>query len=156
MIQSNTPKPLTGLVIDDDRTWTTPLKLVLESELDCQVKVCSQGDAGLISLMTAKPSFVVLDWMMPGAMNGRATLAVIRQKQSFDEVPVLMATSRHQYDDIRDIMDLGADDYICKPSSFGNVVAAVGTMLSPAQAGSKSHAAARAFARNSVCRYGVD
>ena len=148
-------KQLSGLIIDDDTTWATPLKIALESQLGCQAKVCIQGDTGLMAIMSRKPSFIILDWNMPGVLNGPAVLSIIRQKPSMDNVPILLATSRDKYEDIKGMIELGADDYICKPTSLRKVVAIIASLLDRRQTETKAHKAARTYARSLVCENGI-
>ncbi|MCK6396421.1 two-component system response regulator BaeR [Zoogloea sp.] len=65
------------------------------------------------------PDLVLLDLMLPG----RDGLDICRELRSFSELPVIMMTARVEEIDRLLGLELGADDYICKPYSPREVVA---------------------------------
>jgi two-component system response regulator BaeR len=71
------------------------------------------------------PDLVVLDLMLPG----RDGLAICRDIRSFSQVPVIMVTARVEEVDRLLGLELGADDYVCKPYSPREVVARVRAVL---------------------------
>jgi two-component system, OmpR family, response regulator BaeR len=71
------------------------------------------------------PDLVILDVMLPG----RDGLEVCKDIRSFSRVPILMATARVDEIDRLLGLELGADDYICKPYSPREVVARVKAVL---------------------------
>jgi two-component system, OmpR family, response regulator BaeR len=71
------------------------------------------------------PSLVLLDLMLPG----RDGLEVCRELRRFSEIPVIMVTARVEEIDRLLGLELGADDYICKPYSPREVVARVRAVL---------------------------
>lgn len=75
------------------------------------------------------PDLIVLDLMLPG----RDGLAICRDIRAFSSVPIIMATARVEEIDRLLGLELGADDYICKPYSPREVVARVKAVLRRAQ-----------------------
>jgi two-component system response regulator BaeR len=74
----------------------------------------------VISAIRARePDLVLLDLMLPG----RDGLDICRELRSFSELPVIMTTARVEEIDRLLGLELGADDYICKPYSPREVVA---------------------------------
>lgn len=71
------------------------------------------------------PALVLLDLMLPG----RDGMEVCREIRSFSGVPVIMVTARVEEIDRLLGLELGADDYICKPFSPREVVARVKAVL---------------------------
>ncbi len=71
------------------------------------------------------PDIVLLDLMLPG----KDGLAVCRELRSHSQVPVIMVTARVDEIDRLLGLELGADDYICKPFSPREVVARVKALL---------------------------
>ena len=71
------------------------------------------------------PALVLLDIMLPG-IDGMAVCRALRQ---FSTVPVIMITARVEEIDRLLGLELGADDYICKPFSPREVVARVQALL---------------------------
>jgi len=112
------------LLVDDDADLTSMLAQYLQQE-GFEVDVEHDGDAG-VSAATSRPySLVVLDIMMPRVSG----IEVLRRIRSQSSVPVLMLTARG--DDIDRIvgLDLGADDYVPKPCSLGELVARIRAIL---------------------------
>lgn len=71
------------------------------------------------------PDLILLDLMLPG----RGGLDICKEIRSFSEVPIIMITARVEEIDRLLGLELGADDYICKPFSPREVVARVKTVL---------------------------
>lgn len=74
---------------------------------------------------THKPALILLDLMLPG----KSGLDVCKEIRSFSTVPIIMTTARVEEIDRLLGLELGADDYICKPYSPREVVARVKTVL---------------------------
>ena len=72
-----------------------------------------------------KPNLVLLDLMLPGR-NG---MDVCRELRTFSSVPIIMVTAKIEEIDRLIGLELGADDYICKPFSPREVVARVKAVL---------------------------
>jgi two-component system response regulator BaeR len=72
-----------------------------------------------------RPDLVLLDLMLPG----RDGLDICRDIRSFSQVPVIMVTARVEEIDRLLGLELGADDYICKPFSPRELVARVKAVL---------------------------
>ena len=71
------------------------------------------------------PRLILLDLMLPG----RDGLDICRELRGFSAIPVIMITARVEEVDRLLGLDLGADDYICKPFSPREVVARVKAIL---------------------------
>ena len=71
------------------------------------------------------PDLVLLDLMLPG----RDGLEICKEIRSFSQLPIIMITARVEEIDRLLGLELGADDYICKPFSPREVVARVKTVL---------------------------
>jgi two-component system response regulator BaeR len=71
------------------------------------------------------PDMILLDLMLPG----RDGLEICKELRSFSNVPIIMTTARVEEIDRLLGLELGADDYVCKPYSPREVVARVKTVL---------------------------
>lgn len=71
------------------------------------------------------PDLILLDLMLPG----RDGLDICRELRTFTDVPVVMVTARVEEIDRLIGLDLGADDYVCKPFSARELVARVKAIL---------------------------
>ena len=83
------------------------------------------GERALECILRQPPALVLLDVMLPG----RDGLSVLRAVRQHSQVPIIMLTARVEEIDRLLGLDLGADDYICKPFSPREVIARVRTVL---------------------------
>ena len=114
----------TVLLIDDDIELVEMLKEYIEQE-NFNVQVAHDGMAGAQMLLEQSFDIVVLDVMMP-RLNGIETLKAIRQHSN---VPVIMLTAKGDNTDRIVGLELGADDYVPKPSSPRELVARIRAIL---------------------------
>jgi two-component system KDP operon response regulator KdpE len=80
---------------------------------------------GLIEAGVQKPDLLILDLGLPDG-NG---IDLIRDLRGWSEVPVLILSARAQENDKIDALDAGADDYLTKPFSVGELRARVRALL---------------------------
>ena len=85
----------------------------------------TDGLAAMAELHRAPPDLLLLDLMLPG-MDG---LAILRELRKTSSLPVILVTARVEEIDRLIGLELGADDYVCKPYSPREVVARVKTVL---------------------------
>jgi two-component system response regulator BaeR len=83
------------------------------------------GDGAVEWVGSNQPALVLLDLMLPG-QDG---LSICRQIRAFSPVPIIMTTARVEEIDRLLGLELGADDYICKPYSPREVVARIKAVL---------------------------
>jgi len=114
----------TVLLIDDDVELVSMLKEYIVNE-NFAVYVAHDGIAGSQMLLQQSVDIVVLDVMMP-KLNGIETLKAIRQHSN---VPVIMLTAKGDNIDRIVGLELGADDYVPKPSSPRELVARIRAIL---------------------------
>ena len=72
-----------------------------------------------------EPDLILLDIMLPG----KDGMAICKEIRTFSDVPIIMVTARVEEIDRLLGLELGADDYVCKPFSTREVVARVKAML---------------------------
>jgi two-component system response regulator BaeR len=87
--------------------------------------IIGHGDHVLAWVREQQPDLILLDIMLPG----RDGLEICRDIRSFSQVPIIMVTARVEEIDRLLGLELGADDYICKPYSPREVVARVKAVL---------------------------
>jgi two-component system, OmpR family, response regulator BaeR len=95
-----------------------------------RVACLDRGDLVVPYVRQKQPTLILLDLMLPG-MDG---MEVCREVRKFSEVPIIMITARVEEIDRLLGLELGADDYICKPFSPREVVARVKAVLRRIQA----------------------
>ncbi len=96
------------------------------------------GNRAIDAIKTLQPAAVLLDLMLPG----RDGISLCRDIRTFSQVPILMVTARVEEVDRLLGLELGADDYICKPFSPREVVSRVKAVLRRARAAASENTAA--------------
>lgn len=117
--------PATILIVEDEAKIASLLSDYLEKIGGYQTHWVARGDEALQAFADASPDLVLLDLMLPG-MDGLEVCKAIRLKS---QVPVIMVTALVEEIDRLLGLELGADDYICKPFSPREVVARVKAVL---------------------------
>jgi two-component system response regulator BaeR len=112
------------LIIEDERKIAEILKDYLE-KANYTVTSLDRGDVVVQQLKRSMPDLILLDIMLPG-MDG---MEVCREVRKFSNVPIIMLTARVEEIDRLIGLELGADDYICKPFSPREVAARVKAVL---------------------------
>lgn len=113
------------LIVEDEDAIANLERDYLENE-SFQVDIATDGDQGYARALTGNYDLIILDVMLP-KMDGFTLLKRIREDQN---IPVLLVTAKKEdIDKIRGL-GLGADDYITKPFSPGELVARVKAHLS--------------------------
>ena len=112
------------LLIDDDTELSALLAEYL-SEEGFDVETARDGRAGAEMAVSGEFAIVVLDIMMPG-LSGTDALRRIRRTS---QIPVIMLTARGDSADRITGLDLGADDYVPKPCTPGELAARLRAVL---------------------------
>jgi DNA-binding response OmpR family regulator len=109
------------LLIEDEPHIALGLSDALAFE-GFQAIVASTGEEGIRLARERRPDAILLDLMLPG-INGYEVCQAIRKSDG--QVPILMLTARSQETDKIRGLDAGADDYVTKPFSIGELVARI-------------------------------
>jgi two-component system response regulator BaeR len=89
------------------------------------VEILNEGSGAVSRILQDPPALVVLDLMLPGEDG----LSICRRVRERSEVPVIMVTARVDELDRLLGLELGADDYLCKPFSPRELVLRVNAIL---------------------------
>lgn len=113
------------LVIEDSPRLSQSYKKGLTEE-SYAVDLALNGIDGLHMAESGEYDLVILDINLPG-MDGFTLIRKLRQARS--DVPVLMVTARDGVQDRIEGLDAGADDYLVKPFSYGELLARMRALL---------------------------
>ena len=108
-------------MVDDDPSVRASLSQMLASA-GFRVRTASDGAAALDAMGHECPYFVITDWLMH-PMDGIDFCRAIRRRKLPHYVYVVLLTGRSQSDDIITGLNAGADDFVTKPVSKGELVA---------------------------------
>ncbi len=112
------------VVVEDEAELAAAIAARLRSDGHA-VSVAGDGPSAVTLAGAARPDVVILDLMLPG-FDG---LEVCRQIQADRPVPVIMLTARGSETDRVVGLEVGADDYLCKPFSMRELTARVRALL---------------------------
>lgn len=129
------------LVIEDQPQMRKNLTTILEME-NFQVISAENGRRGVEMAKAEAPDLVLCDVMMP-ELDGFAVLRALRESPSTATLPLIFLTAKGDKLDQRTGMNLGANDYLTKPVSREDLLAAIQTRLSLRQAHQAEIASAR-------------
>jgi pilus assembly protein CpaE len=115
------------LIIDDDLDTLRLVGLMLQRQ-GYQISAATNGQQGLEKAFDEDPDLILLDVMMPD-MDGYEVTRRLRQNPSTLETPILMFTAKTQLDDKVIGFEVGANDYLTKPTHPSELQARVKTLL---------------------------
>lgn len=114
-------------VIEDEVSIRENIQELLEAK-GYVVRVSPNGKQGVLDAIDFKPHLIVCDVMMP-RMDGYKVLEYIRKTSIIQNTPFIFLTARVDKNDIRQGMDLGADDYLTKPFTYKELLRAIESRL---------------------------
>ncbi len=115
------------LIIDDDVDTLRLVGLMLQRQ-GYEVSAASNGTQGLAKALEERPDLILLDVMMPD-MDGYEVARRLRKNPVTLTVPILMFTAKSQLDDKVSGFEVGADDYLTKPTHPTELQAHVKALL---------------------------
>jgi signal transduction histidine kinase len=119
------------LLVEDDDDF----RLVITKYLGRQgfeVVAARDGEAGVALAAETEPDLIVCDLNLP-AMDGYEVLAALRRDPKLADIPLIFLTGQAEPSQVRQGMNLGADDYLTKPVNLADLLGAVKMRLSRRQ-----------------------
>jgi len=118
------------VVVDDEPQITRVLRTSLSAQ-GYDIRVANDGETALEIMKDFTPDLVITDLVMPN-MNG---IELCRRLREISQVPILVLSVRGEERSKIEALDSGADDYITKPFSTGELLARVRAALRRAPQG---------------------
>lgn len=112
------------LIVDDDVDLSSIIQKYLENE-GYLIDRLYKGAQAFNQLKKSEYCLIILDIMLPD-LDGFSILQMIREKYN---IPILMLTAKNEEGDKIKGLSLGADDYLTKPFSMGELVARVNSLV---------------------------
>lgn len=129
--------PCIMLVEDNVDDYDATVRSFKKAHLDNPVVWCRSGKEALEYLhadgkyegrdANKQPSVILLDLNMPG-LDGRKTLALLKEDPKLKKIPVVILTTSSDEKDVNRCYELGASTYIQKPVDFEGLIEAVRRM----------------------------
>lgn len=111
------------LIIDDDPTIRLTLQKVLIGQ-GYEVAIAKDGEEGLAKAKELHPSLIICDWMMP-LMDGLEVCNRIKSNIELSNIYLILLSARDQEVDMVRGLEMGADDFLCKPPRLNELRARV-------------------------------
>jgi DNA-binding response OmpR family regulator len=112
------------LIVEDDPTLQYAISRLLEKD-GFAVDVADDGEAGIDAARASDYDVVLLDWMLP-KLSG---IDVCRALRAESPVPIIMLTAKETEANRVLGLELGADDYVTKPFSSGELVSRIRSLM---------------------------
>ncbi len=116
------------LIVDDDVDTLRLVGLMLQRQ-GYQIVAANNGHQAITMALGEKPDLILLDLMMPD-MDGYEVTRRLRSNTSTSAIPIIMFTAKSQVDDKVSGFEVGADDYLTKPTQPRELFAHVKAVLS--------------------------
>ena len=116
------------MIVEDEAEIAYFVQQLLEKEgFSCHH--CDDGSRAMADFESVQPDLVILDWMLPGGLDGLEICTRIRQHPTHPNPYILMLTAKAEELDQVIGLSTGADDYLVKPFSPIQLVARVRALL---------------------------
>ncbi len=125
------------LIVEDEPKLAALMTRYLEAG-GYQTATVADGRLVVPQVREARPDLILLDLMLPG----RDGIEICRELRAFSDVPIIIVTARVEEIDRLLGLELGADDYVCKPFSPRELVARVRAILRRTRGGGRGSAPA--------------
>jgi two-component system KDP operon response regulator KdpE len=119
-----TPHSQRILVIEDEAQILRFVRLALEAA-DYSVSEASTLNQGMLQAGTNQPDLIILDLNLPDGDG----IELVKAVRNWSDMPILILSARLQESDKIQALDSGADDYLSKPFSVGELTARVRALL---------------------------
>lgn len=115
MIADDSESTQTVMVVEDDQIISSLLKHMLARRgFEVHLAMDGRQASQMVEELAVPPGLVMLDVMLP-FVDGFDLIALMRSKEAWKDVPIIMLTSKAQEQNIVRALDAGATDYVVKP-----------------------------------------
>lgn len=111
------------LIIEDDNKITNFMTMALKAK-GYQFTAARNGNSGILSFCTENPDIILLDLGLPD-IDG---IEIINEIRKVSQIPIIIVSAREQDSDKIAALDAGANDYVTKPFSMGELLARIRVM----------------------------
>jgi CheY-like chemotaxis protein len=117
------------LVVDDDPAIIEMFVELLERDGRFEVRTAGSGyDAGVVT-QQFRPDVIILDFKLPD-INGNVVCRTIRSNPAFEHMKIILISGVADPDEVEELMQSGADDFIRKPFQIDTVINRMAELVS--------------------------
>jgi two-component system chemotaxis response regulator CheY len=116
------------LIVEDSPTMRQLLVFALRRLKDVEIVEAQDGMDGLRKVSGDHFDLALIDINMP-VMDGLKLISLIRGDDSLREIPIVVITTEGANEDRRRALELGANEYLCKPIQANQVLTVVKGLL---------------------------
>jgi len=117
------------LAVDDEPNILMSIEFILEME-GYEVHTARDGDEALEVADRVRPDLILLDVNMP-RKDGYEMCRILREREDLAATKVIMLTAKGQTLERKKGLEVGADDYVTKPFSAGDLLEKIRAMIEP-------------------------
>lgn len=137
-MNTNTKKTKEILIIDDDQTLVSLLRIALEAS-GYKVWTAFEGKSALDIIKNAHPDLLILDIMMPKVDGFELCRHLKLESHEYAHIPIIMLTARAQQKDKEESILVGADAYVTKPFDTTELINLIGDLINKSTAHAQTH-----------------
>ncbi len=116
------------LIVDDDEQIVELFVDVFGRDSRFEIRTATTGyDAGLVTEQF-RPELIILDYMLPD-INGNVVCQSIRKNADMRNTKIIIVSGVVNKDEVEDLLDAGADDFIKKPFNIEKLLGRIGELL---------------------------
>jgi len=116
------------LIVEDSPTMRKLLVFALRRLEGAEIVECQDGMDGLRQLSGEPFDIALVDVDMP-VMEGLELIRLIRNEDTLEQIPIVVITTEGASEDRKRALELGADEYLCKPIQANRVLEVVEGLL---------------------------
>ena len=102
------------LLVDDSAVALMAGAMILRRSGKYDLIEAKDGEEGLAMAIAEKPDLIVMDVVMP-KMDGFEACRALREEEATREIPIIMATTRAEAENVENGFNSGCSDYVTKP-----------------------------------------
>jgi CheY-like chemotaxis protein/anti-sigma regulatory factor (Ser/Thr protein kinase) len=111
------------LIIEDEDFIRETIQDILDAE-GYETNAAENGRVGVEKAKGFLPDLIISDIMMP-ILDGHGVIRELKQDETTSQIPFIFLTAKSELKDLREGMELGADDYLNKPFTADELINAI-------------------------------
>jgi CheY-like chemotaxis protein/anti-sigma regulatory factor (Ser/Thr protein kinase) len=119
------------LIIEDEDFIRETIQDILDAE-GYETNTAENGEVGVEKAKEFLPDLIISDIMMP-ILDGHGVIKELKKNETTAQIPFIFLTAKSELKDLREGMELGADDYLQKPFTADELVNAIQVRIDKAE-----------------------